>query len=1119
MSNFTFLVHEFESLKIHALKSEMYAMDDPDTSAIYSRKALESSVKFIYKMEEELGKKLMNKLFELSKLMEHKTFVDIIPSELMDEMHLVRKLGNKAVHTNHPTSTNNSLYANKCVYKLQRWIVESYSSYDVEGDYDATLLLPTKSDVSAEEALAKSEEEERLAEENAKLQAELEKLRSQVVKPKAKVLKVAGLSEKETRQKLIDVELFEAGYDIDAFKHGVDIEYKLTLEDGSTGYADYVIWAEDGKPLAVIEAKKSAVSVTAGKHQAKRYTDALKKECGCDVLTFVTNGRVIEYSDGHSGYREIHSIFPKHELHRALQKKEARLATKPSTLSVDDAITDRGYQKRVIGSVLKSYEAEQRRALLVMATGTGKTRVSASISDVLIRAGWVRKVLFLADRKELVSQAKNNYNDYLNETCVDLVKEKDLDNRMHFGTYETVHNLIQKGKYNSAYFDLIVVDEAHRTIYKKYRAIFEYFDAFVLGLTATPADEVHRNTYAFFQTSEGEPTDTYDLARAIADGNLVDFKPYEIDLGIVSRGIKYADLSEEEKEEFEDKFDEDEEEISASEINQRVLNKETNEKVLQYLDKHGLKIDDGNKIGKTIIFAKNKKHAEYIKTIWDRLYPSRAEEAQIIHSEISHVESLIDNFKNPHKDPQVAISVDMLDTGIDVPELLNLVFFKPVKSKIKFWQMIGRGTRLSPDLFGERKDKESFNIFDFCANFSYFDIHADGLPSQRTVSLKERLFLKRVSLLGKLEDGSVKDAMRTIVQLQVDALDVSQYQLKKQRHVVEALQKADLNFLTDETVQNLKKIAEYIEDAKDVEVQRFEMLTLNTQEAIVKGKETKAFVKQIKERCYILKSKASNVTAIQKHENEIDDVLAEKIDLESIEELESLKESIAHLANLSLGKRVDAVETTFRDKIEAVRDLKSKEFIDRATVETEIQKVLGEYIEQIAHLKEVQEADLISDRDINDLKHHLFSYEKMVEDRLQNNDAFAALMQEVMQSSKKEIANKIYDNYIEAGNYTQKQIELTNRIKNIVFDKKYVTLEDSLHEVKEDLYSDFHPLATIFERLSEMEQEMIFGLITLLSSVSEALDREQKDIYAVNNVHDDLGMVAEPESEYGREKK
>ena len=1118
MSNFDFLVHEFSTLKSNAIKSEMYATLDPMLSAICSRKAMESSVKFVYKVDDDLGKKLL-KGKDFSRLIHEKKFLDIIPTELFDEINFVRKLGNTAVHENQEISKANSMYANKCLYKLQRWMVEVYSNYEILEEYDATKVLGKELFApkveNSEELLKQSEAQEKLEEENAKLQAQIAQLTSQIDNKKQHLVQVEGLSEKETRQRIIDIELHDAGYEVEKFKQGVDVEYKLTLENGSVGYADYVIWAEDGKPLAVIEAKKASVSVTEGKHQAKLYAKALETEFNCDVLTFVTNGRVIEYSNGIYPFREIHSFFPKFELKGALQKKEALLNNKPSTYPIDENITDRGYQKRVIKSVLKTYESYQMRALLVMATGSGKTRVSASLCDVLIKAGWVRKVLFLADRKELVRQATNNFKSYLSETVVNLGVEKDLDNRMHFGTYETVHNLIRDGKYNSASFDLIVVDEAHRTIYKKYRAIFEYFDAFILGLTATPADEVHRNTYDFFGTGD-EPTDSYGLSRAIDDGYLVNFNPYEIDLGIVKKGIKYSELSEDEQEEFEEKFDEEEEEISSSEINERVLNRQTNELVLQHLHKNGFRVDEGNKIGKTIVFAKNKTHAEYIKKVFDDLYPSRADEAEIIHSAISHVGDIIEKFKKPNSNPRIAISVDMLDTGIDVPELLNLVFFKPVKSKIKFWQMIGRGTRLSPNLFGEGEDKTSFNIFDICSNFYYFDINVNGEPAQPTKALKERLFLKRVSLLKSMEEGEVKADIRAMVSSQVYALDAKEYNIKKQRHVVEALQSSDFNYMTDELVQNLKTISEYIEDETPTPVQRYAMLTLNAQEALVKGKESVKYVEEIKERCTILKSKALNVNAIKEQEKHIDAVLNGENALESIESLEALKNNISHLANLSLGKKTKAVKTNFSDEVLEVRALDAETFVPSASDETEVQKVLSEYIKNLPIIEELKEKELISDAEIYELKHEVFDYEKILDDKLRNTDAFKELMQKILKSSKKEIANKIFDNFIEAGAYSQKQIEVSNKIKNILFGKKYLTLEASLKGLNEELTSDIHPLATVFENLKDEEQDRMIELISLLGMVDSSLGKSYLN-KAINNTNrygslelgDSAGMAAE----------
>ena len=1042
MSNFSFLIHEFSVLQNEAIKAESNIFQDPEVSAIYARKALENSIRFVYRVDEELDEKLLNDpKTTLSNLLTNYDFKDIVPKEILDELHYIRKVGNVATHsTQKSIKSEESLYANKCLYKFQRWIVEVYSSYEVSGDY---VELKTQNAIkeNKEDLLEEKTDEEQLLKENERLLNELTKLK-QAIEEKApeelklkkqKVIKVKDIDEATTRVKLIDMELLEAGYDISKFKRGKELEYKLVLEDGSFGYADYILWDRDDTPLAVIEAKRASVDITKGKHQARVYAKALKKKFHKDILVFVTNGRVIEYTNEIYPFREIHSFFPKHELVRALAKIQALKENTPSSFDINEKITNRSYQKRVITNVLKTYESMQTKALLVMATGSGKTRVAASVSDVLIRAGWVRKVLFLADRKELVKQARNNFDNYLKETSVNLVLEKDLDNRMHFGTYETVHNLIRKGKYNSAFFDLIIVDEAHRTIYKKYKAIFEYFDALVLGLTATPADEVHRNTYEFFNTNFEEPTDAYTLSQAIDDGWLVNFKPYEIDLGIIKRGIKYNELSADEQEEFEDKFDEfedveaDEKNIDAKEINKKIFNQKTNEEVLDYLFKHGLKIEDGNKIGKTIIFAKNQDHAKYIKEIYDLKYPKHKDYAEIIHSEISHVDSLIDNFKIPNRNPQIAISVDMLDTGIDVPEVVNLVFFKPIKSKIKFWQMIGRGTRLCPDLFGKGLDKKYFNIFDFCQNFTYFDMESEGLKSKATMSLKQRLFLKRVKIIMALEKNDFKDELIKTVKTQISNLNSKEYYVKKHKHIIEELQKESLEYITDEVYMKIKTISEYIEDYSDFEVQRFQMLILSTQEDFINDKTSSKNIEEIKEKIKILKNEANKIKAVKGKESVLDSILEGHLKLDSVDNLESVRVELEHLANLSLSKKAEPIKTNFNDKIESIKELNSTDFINKAGVKTEIQKVLEEFVNGLYLLKELDQSPLVTKTDIENIKLIVFEMQKNIDDKIDNENSFDNLIVEIINASSKELANKILDNFISQHSYSKKQIEVMNK--------------------------------------------------------------------------------------------
>jgi type I restriction enzyme R subunit len=1126
MSNFSFLVHEFTSLQNESKKAESNIYEDPEVSAIYARKALENSLRFVYTIDEDLDETLLNdSKTTLSNLLTNYEFKDIIPRELLDELHYIRKVGNLATHSTQKAITSKqSLYANKCLYKFQRWIVEVYSSYEVVGEYVEQKLKPQIKE-NKEELTEKKIDEEKLLEENQALLKKLEALQTALnqkdkveqKEKKQRVIKLKDIDEKTTRENLIDIELLEAGFDISSFKTGKDIEYKLILEDGSFGYADYVLWDKDDTPLAVIEAKRASADITKGKHQATLYAKALKKKFQKDILVFVTNGRVIEYSNEYYPFRQIHSFFPKEELIRALAKLKALKQTKPSTLEVNENITNRRYQKRVIHSVLKTYESMQTKALLVMATGSGKTRVGTSISDILIRSSWATRVLFLADRKELVKQARNSFDNFLHETSVNLVLEKDLDNRLHFGTYETVHNLIRKGKYNSAFFDLIIVDEAHRTIYKKYKAIFEYFDSLILGLTATPADEIHRNTYEFFNTTNGEPTDTYTLSQAIDDGYLVNFKPYEIDLGIVKRGIKYEDLSDEEKEEFEDKFDEfedvedEQKNIESKEINDRIFNKQTNEKVLEYLFNYGLKIEDGNKIGKTIIFAKNQKHAKYIKEVFDLKYPKHKDYAEIIHSEISHVDSLIDNFKIPNRNPQIAISVDMLDTGIDVPEVLNLVFFKPIKSKIKFWQMIGRGTRLCPNLFGEGQDKEYFNIFDFCENFTFFDIKSEGIKSQANKSLKERLFLKRVKLIMSLEKGNFKEELIKIVKTQIDDINPKEYYVKKHKHLIEELQNTSLEYISDEVFTKLKTISEYIEDYNDFEVQRFQMLVLNAQESLIKEKDSKKDIEEIKQRIKVLKTKAENIKAIKEKEELINTILEGSLKLDNVENLEKVRVELQHLSNLSLGKKIEPVKTNFSDEIEAIKELNSKDYINKAEVKTEIQKVLDEYINSLYLLKELDKTPLVTKTDIDTIKQLVFDMQKNIEEKLEDKSEFAKLITQIINASSKELANKILDNFISQSSYSKKQIEVMNKIKNIVFDKQYINIETSVNNVYNLISNQNHPLSEVYDTLSEKEQDDLLDVFNLIKTIDYNKNNSNNTSYEPS--FEEL-KVAQPKPEY-----
>ncbi|MDU4145945.1 DEAD/DEAH box helicase family protein, partial [Clostridium sp.] len=579
--------------------------------------------------------------------------------------------------------------------------------------------------------------------------------------------KVNEISEAETRKRYIDVELKLSGW---TFGKDIQIEVEVNgmPNESGLGYVDYVLYGDNGKPLAVVEAKRTSIDEKKGQQQAKLYADCLEKQYNQRPVIFLTNGfRYYIWDD--CGDREVFGFYKKSELQLMIDRRISKKSLKD--IKISDEISNRYYQKEAITSVAEAFERNQRTSLLVCATGTGKTRTAISIVDVLSRHNWVKNVLFLADRKALVKQAKKNFSKLLpNLSLCDLLDSRDNpeESRMVFSTYPTMMNAIDDTKskdgdrlFTPGHFDLIIIDESHRSIYKKYKSVFDYFDAYLIGLTATPRDEIDKNTYDIFNLEKGVPTYAYEYEKAVEDGYLVDYRTIEIKSKILEGGIKYDDLSQEEKEEYEMMFDDDEnigDEISSSAINQWLFNADTIDLVLNKLMTDGLKIEGGEKLGKTIIFAKNSRHAKAIVERFNKLYPEYGGTfARVVEHKTPYVENIIDDFSDKDKMPQIAVSVDMLDTGIDIPEILNLVFFKKVRSKTKFWQMIGRGTRLCPDLLGIGFDKEEFLIFDFCNNFEFFRVNPKGFEGNKVESLTERLFNVKVDIVKELQDIKYQD--------------------------------------------------------------------------------------------------------------------------------------------------------------------------------------------------------------------------------------------------------------------------------------------------------------------------------------------------------------------------
>ena len=540
-----------------------------------------------------------------------------------------------------------------------------------------------------------------------------------------------------------------------------EVELSGMPNKSGIGYADYILYDDMHRPLAVIEAKATCRDIAEGRQQAKLYADLLERKYNRRPVIFLTNGFNTHIIDGQYPERKCSVIYSKRDLEKWFNLLTMRTSLRHIT--VDKDIAGRYYQEAAIKAVCNSFDEKNRRkALLVMATGSGKTRTVIALCDVLLKAGWIKNILFLADRNSLVTQAKRSFVNMLpNLSCTNLVEEKDNYNaHCVFSTYQTMMNCIdsvsdKEGKlFTCGHFDLVICDEAHRSIYNKYRDIFTYFDAPLVGLTATPKDEIDKNTYEIFELDNGVPTYGYDLAQAVKDGYLVDYLSVETTLKFMEQGIVYDELSEEEKKVYESTFVDEHgnvpETISSSALNTWIFNEDTIKQVLNILMTNGIRIDYGQKIGKTIIFAKNHKHAEKILEIFNREYPHLPECAKVIDNYTKYAQSAIDEFSEANKMPQIAISVDMLDTGIDVPEVLNLVFFKKVMSKAKFWQMIGRGTRLCPGLL-DGEDKEKFYIFDFCGNFEFFRLNK-GKATANTIQIQGAIFYLQFEISYKLQD-------------------------------------------------------------------------------------------------------------------------------------------------------------------------------------------------------------------------------------------------------------------------------------------------------------------------------------------------------------------------------
>lgn len=775
--NFSFLKEkkEYALFAAAAIEAEKVYAAAPAMCAVGCRKALELAVKWVYAADTTMQMPYKD---NLQSLIHEESFRFAMDAKTWAKLPFIVKLGNLAVHTERGITAPFALASLKALFELIQWIDYCYGTEYTERKFSADAIPQEHVEVDVKKI---REQESLLGEREAEIEAlrkKIEEMSAALTQAKEQHKETRVFSSEDpteflTRKVYIDVDMRLAGWTFD----GTDVAEEYAVSDmagipGQAGFVDYVLFGRDGCPLAVVEAKRTSKDPNIGREQARLYADALERKFGRRPMMFTTNGFSTYFWDDLSGpQRAVSGIFSREDLQKLMNRRGERKAL--SEIPIDDTITDRYYQKEAIRRVCEAAEKGYRRHLLVMATGTGKTRTAASLADVLSRGGWVTNILFLADRTALVKQAKDDFRQYLPHMslCNLCLNKEERSARIVFSTYPTMMNAIDAAKtedgeklFTPAHFDLIITDECHRSIFKKYRAIFDYFDAEVVGLTATPKTDVDRNTYDFFEMEPGVPTYAYDYMTAVeTDHVLVPYYNYEVRTKFLEEGIKYDDLSEADKKRFEDDFIEDAglpDFIPPEKLNKFVFNAGTVDIVLQDLMTRGIHTAGGDRLGKTIIFAQNKKHAEFILERFNRLYPEyHGIFAKRVVCDDTYAQTIIDDFKVADKPPFIAVSVDMMDTGIDVPECVNLVFFKKVRSKTKFWQMIGRGTRLCKGLDcvdavdGEYTDKRRFLIFDYCGNFEYFREAQRGLETKETKTLSENIFGKKIRLAALLQES------------------------------------------------------------------------------------------------------------------------------------------------------------------------------------------------------------------------------------------------------------------------------------------------------------------------------------------------------------------------------
>jgi len=865
--------------------AEHYAHTDPTSSLIKQRTFVEQTVAAIYDVYDLRAPYSDN----LNDLLNEDAFKASVPDLVLSRLHAVRIAGNHAAHPRRPIKSDLALERLRATFEIAEWFhlqVDRGSRYEcptyqapgpdtatngkakaaleqlriAEARYEGVLAAleeERRKRIESEQAAAQLAEQARAlsAEQKATQDAAQEAARSQLKTEGEAVASLLSFNEATTRQRLIDQRLIEAGWDVgpgnqdtEQVRREVEL-WKLPTESGH-GFADYVLYGDDGKALAVVEAKRTAKDASLGAEQARTYAMGLEAKHGVRPVIFFTNGVDLYLWDDarYPSWRKIQGFYTKDSVEHLIHQRANAKALAP--LAPNLAIADRIYQLEAIKRVSERFDQKFRRALIVQATGTGKTRVAVSVCELLMRAGWVKRILFLCDRRELRRQADRVFKEYLPgepRVIVDAVTSKDKDKRIYLATYPAIMKCFET--FDVGFFDLVIADESHRSIYKKFRAPFRYFDALQIGLTATPVSAIDKNTFGLFGCEDRDPTFNFGFPDALSSkpACLVPFRVRAFGSTFRDKGIKYSAMTAEQRAQADDQDATPQSiEYDPSEVDRLVFNEDMTRRIWKTLMDEGLREATRTRVGKTIVFARNHAHAMHLSDVFQKLYPQYgAHFCRVIDNQEPRAEQLIDDLKDPTKPLTIGISVDMLDTGIDIPEIVNLVFAKPVWSFVKFWQMIGRGTRLAPNLFGPGRHKTEFLIFDHWGNFEFFDTkYQEPPPKPPPKSLLQRLFEARLELadaaLAKMEEGIVQATVTLLVEDVIAVRDTKAMDVQDRWREIERLSERErVAAFTPTTRAELLSVAAPLMHVRNIrgedDAYRFDLLATQLETSLLRS--------------------------------------------------------------------------------------------------------------------------------------------------------------------------------------------------------------------------------------------------------------------------------------------